>query len=338
MKILQVINSLGTGGAEKLLLESIPLYHKKGIQMDLLVLDGYDYPFIKELYATNSCDIFSLGKGSIYNPLYVFKIIRYFKRYDIIHVHLFPALYWVALAKLLSFSKVKLIYTEHSTTNRRMQNFFLKMIDSFIYSFYDKIICISTEVAIEIKKHVGLHKTSFELINNGVNIFKILNETGYNKHELGLPISESDIILMQVSSFQYPKDQPTLIKSLQHLPENVHLLLVGEGELKYQSEELTKELQLTKRVHFLGIRMDVPKLLKTVDIVILSTYFEGLSLSSIEGLASGKPFVASEAPGLIEIVNNAGILFSIQDHVELANTINKLLTDKTLYNNVVKKY
>jgi glycosyltransferase involved in cell wall biosynthesis len=97
---------------------------------------------------------------------------------------------------------------------------------------------------------------------------------------------------------------------------------------------LVTELGLSKRVHFLGIRMDVPKLLKTADIVVLSTHFEGLSLSSIEGLASGKPFVASEAPGLLEIVYNAGVLFPVGDEKALAEEINLLLTDKNHYDAV----
>jgi glycosyltransferase involved in cell wall biosynthesis len=337
MRILQVINSLGTGGAEKLLLDSIPMYHEKGIQMDLMVLNGTEYPFLKELYASNTCDIISLSKGSVYNPLHIFKIIKHLKKYDIVHVHLFPALYWVAFARMFSFSKVKLVYTEHCTTNRRMQNFFLKMLDNFIYSFYHKIICISYEVEIEIKKHVSMHPNAFVLINNGVNVTKIFNETKYNKSELGLNINENDKIIIQVSRFQAQKDQPTLIKSMKYLPDNVKLLLIGEGELKQQNIELAKELQLTDRVHFLGVRMDVSKLLKTADIVVLSTHFEGLSLSSIEGLASGKPFVASEAPGLIEIVNNAGIMFPIGDDVALGNEINKLLEDKDYYDATVKK-
>lgn len=337
MRVLQVINSLGTGGAEKLLLDSIPLYHEKGLQMDILLLNGKEYPFLKKLYETNSCDIISFGEGSVYNPLHAFKIIKYLKKYDIVHVHLFPALYWVAFAKILSFSKTKLVYTEHCTTNRRMENFFLRILDSFVYTFYHKIISISTEVDLAIKKHVSLHKNSFELIENGVDVSKIFNEQPYSKDDLGYGITSQDYLLIQVSRFQAQKDQPTLIRAMQHLPDNVKLFLVGEGELRQDCEALVKSLKLENRVFFLGIRMDVSKLLKTADIVVLSTHFEGLSLSSIEGLASGKPFIASEAPGLITIVNNAGVMFPIGDDVALAKELNKLLTNEEFYNATVKK-
>jgi glycosyltransferase involved in cell wall biosynthesis len=335
MKVLQIINGLDTGGAEKLLLEALPLYREKGIEMDILVLDGSQYPFMKELEKNNCCTIFSLGNGSVYNPLLIFKIIEFFKKYTIVHVHLFPAFYWVSLAKLISFSDVKLVYTEHNTTNRRRLNYFLKLIDSFIYNIYDRIICISNDVEIKLKEHVLLPDTKFELIHNGLNVSKIILETPYLKSDLGFNISEKDIVLIQVSRFQAQKDQSTLIKSLHYLPENVHLLLVGDGILRKKNEELTEQLNLSNRVHFLGVRMDVNKLLKTADIVVLSSHFEGLSLSSIEGLASGKPFVASDVPGLSEIVIGAGILFPDQDEKALAVAINQLIDDKEYYNAIV---
>jgi glycosyltransferase involved in cell wall biosynthesis len=335
MKILQVINWMDTAGAEKLLLETIPIYNMKGVKMDLLLLNGKKSPFLKELEEQDICNIYSLGNGSLYNPKFIFSIIPFFKKYNVIHVHLFPAFYWVGLAKLLSFSDVKLVYTEHNTANRRRLNYFLKLIDSFIYNIYDRIICISNDVEIKLKEHVLLPDTKFELIHNGLNVSKIILETPYLKSDLGLNISEKDIVLIQVSRFQAQKDQSTLIKSLHYLPENVHLLLVGVGILRIQNELLAEQLNLSKRIHFLGVRMDVNKLLKTADIVVLSSHFEGLSLSSIEGLASGKPFVASDVSGLSEIVIGAGILFPNQDEKALAVAINQLIDDKNYYDRIV---
>ncbi len=326
---------MDTAGAEKLLLETIPIYNMKGVKMDLLLLNGRKSPFLKELEEQDICNIYSLGNGSLYNPKLIFSIIPFFKKYNVIHVHLFPAFYWVGLAKLISFSSVKLIYTEHNTTNRRRSNHFLKVIDSFIYPIYDKIICISKDVEIKLKEHVGIPDIKFELIHNGLNVSKIFLETPYLKSDLGFNITEKDIVLIQVSRFQTQKDQSTLIKSLNYLPENAHLLLVGDGILRRQNELLSEQLSLSNRIHFLGVRMDVYKLLKTADIVVLSSHFEGLSLSSIEGLASGKPFIASDVSGLSEIVSGAGILFPNQDINALGVAINQLINDKNYYDSIV---
>jgi glycosyltransferase involved in cell wall biosynthesis len=337
MKVLQVINSLATGGAEKLLLDSIPKYSEKGIQMDLLLLNGNEHPFYLNFKKSKNAKLFELGKSSVYNPLHIFKIRNYFKHYDSIHVHLFPALYWVAIAKMISFSKVKLIYTEHSTGNRRNNSFFFKIIDRIIYAKYDKIICITSEVEDYLIHKLKETKAKFEVIENGVDLSKIKEAKAYNITDLNLSLPNEVKLIIQVSSFQHPKDQMTVIKSLQNLPKNVHLLLAGQGPLMEQCKQLTDELKLTNRVHFLGVRMDVLNLLKTADIIVLSSGFEGLSLSCIEGLASGKPFLASDVKGLREIVTDSDVLFPFQDDKELARMINELLNNKEKYNQIATK-
>ena len=69
----------------------------------------------------------------------------------------------------------------------------------------------------------------------------------------------------------------------------------------------------------------------------MSSDFEGLSLSSIEGMAAGKPFVASNVDGLREVVNGAGLLFENSNSQALADTILTLYNDKKLYDNVAEK-
>lgn len=93
-------------------------------------------------------------------------------------------------------------------------------------------------------------------------------------------------------------------------------------------------LNLGNRVFFLGVRADVPRLLKSCDVVVLSTHYEGFSLASIEGMASGRPFVGSDVPGLSEFVRGAGLLFPEGDHHALSETIIGLLRDSDHYRQV----
>lgn len=333
MRILQVINSLATGGAEKLLIESVPLFNKNGIQVDVLVLNGNDQPFLEKLKKDNCCKIINIGKSAIYNPLLILKIIPFLKKYDVIHVHLFPSLYWVAIAKMISFSKVKLIYTEHSTSNRRRNSKIFSVIDKIIYSQYNTIIVITQEVVNNLKKHLKKDFIDkFQLIQNGVNLEEIKNSKGIEKATFF--DDEKAKIIIQVARFFEPKDQKTIIKSLLYLPKDVKLLLVGEGDSKIECENLAKSLNLQDRILFLGIRMDVLSLLKTADIIVLSSKHEGLSLSCIEGMASGKPFIASNVTGLKEVVANYGLLFPSGDAKMLANHISELLNDNAYYSKI----
>lgn len=335
MKILQIINSLATGGAEKLIIDTVPLYNSMGIEMDVLVLNGAKHPFLKKLIQLKCCKVFSLGHKSVYNILNIFKIIPFLKKYDVVHVHLFPALYWVAVAKLLSFSNVKLIYTEHSTSNRRRNSKVFRVLDKIVYYNYKAVICITTEVKTVLTKHLRQSDSKFAVINNGVDLDIINTAVSYKKVLINKCFKEDDTILIQVAGFREPKDQPTLIKSLVHLPDTVKLILVGDGVLRKECEELVMQLKLQARVFFLGVRMDIPSLLKTADIVVLSSKYEGLSLSSIEGMTAGKPFIASNVPGLSDIVRGAGILFECGNELQLAETIKVLLEDKKYSNEVM---
>lgn len=336
MKVLHIINSLATGGAEKLIIETLPLYAKQGLKVDLLLLNGAAHPFLDELASKKCCGIFNLGTSSVYNPVNIFKIIPYLKKYDLVHVHLFPAQYWVVLAKLLSFSKTKLIFTEHNTTNRRLENPIFRFIDKWIYQFYAGVIAITSEIKTLLLKHTALPDARFTVIENGVNLSAIQDATALPKTELSSSIRESDTVIIQIAAFREQKDQKTLINVMQLLPDFYKLILVGVGPVKIECENLVTELGLQNRVVFLGSRMDVPALLKTADMVVLSSKYEGLSLSSIEGMASGKPFLASDVPGLTDVVKGAGILFPQGDENQLAHEI-KLLSENAEYYEKVAK-
>ena len=336
MKIAHLINSLGTGGAERLVLDTVPLYQGYGITTDVIVANGKNYPFMQELKASHKGKVISLSEGSVYNPLLVFKIMHQFRHYDIVHVHLFPVQYFAVVAKWLSRAKVKLVFTEHNTSNRRLNKWYFKAIEKLIYGAYSSVVCITTEIKLIYENYLPKHKKKFLLIENGVNIASIQKVIPIEKLSLGKSILETDVLLIQVASFREQKDQATLIKSMALLPQEIKLLLVGEGATKNSCMQLVKELALMERVFFLGIRMDVPQLLKTADIVVLSSKHEGLSLSSIEGMASGKPFVASRVPGLSDLVENAGVLFECGNEKELARCIQELIDDQFYYRKVAQ--
>ncbi|WP_029278131.1 glycosyltransferase [Pedobacter borealis] len=334
MKILHVINNLGMGGAEKLLLDTIPLFNQKGCRVDLLLIDATNYPYLNKLKEMDCCDIYTLSSKNIYNPLNIFKIIKFLKKYDLFHVHLFPAQYWVVLAKLISFSKTKLVFTEHSTSNTRIEYSIFRFMDRFIYRFYDKVVCITLEIKNVLINHADLDSNKLVIVENGINVDLFNKANSIGKNDIDKNILESDKLLIQVAGFRYQKDQTTTIKSLQYLPPNIKLLLVGDGVFRNDLERLVEDLNLQKRVCFLGVRLDVPILMKSSDVVIISSHWEGMPLSVIEGMAVKKPVVASNVPGVFQLVEGVGILFEKGNEKELATKIQELLNDRIYYNKI----
>lgn len=334
MKVLRVITSLKMGGAERSIVTNVPMHIKNGIEMDVFLLDGTKTDFYNELLEHNVKIITSLKKRSLYNPLLIWDLMKILNNYDIIHAHLFPTLYWVAFAKIFSKSKVSLIYTEHSTHNKRREIKLLKYLEKFIYKQYETIISISEATTNNLREYLGYHK-NIVTINNGVdltpfNVPSKLNRTYYN-------LKPTDFVLIQIASFRGAKDQETVIKALNELPNNVHLFLVGVGELLERNKLLVDSLNLNDRVHFLGKRNDIADLIKISDVLIMSSKYEGFGRAAVEGMAAGLPVIATDVPGLRDVVNNYGLLFHYKDFVSLSKHVINLMNDKQLYNEISSK-
>jgi glycosyltransferase involved in cell wall biosynthesis len=340
MKILHIIDSLEMGGAENLLIFLAGEQVSRGHNVMVTPLVCSEQTPVRIKIEEKGVQVKPLmQKGSVYSPFCIFKISKILNDYDIVHVHLFPALYWAGIAKIISRSKTPLVYTEHNTNNRRRGNIFFHIIDSFIYqNCYKKIVACSVRAmqtfcdSFPSIKHICA-------INNGVDIKLNKQAEPYSKRDL-LGIDEDCFIVTMVARFMIQKRQDVVVESIAKLPELIHAVFVGGEELDeglLRVKKLAEDLNISERVHFLYIRHDVPRILKTSDVVVMSSDFEGLSLSSIEGMAAGKPFVASNVDGLREVVNGAGLLFENSDSQALADTILTLFNDKKFYNDVAEQ-
>ena len=269
-----------------------------------------------------------MGTG-VQNPFQVIKIVKELRNnYDVIHVHLFPMLYWVAFANL--FAKRKLVYTEHSTYNKRRNKWYLAPFERWAYSRYTKIISISDQTASNLKSWLNVDggDKRFVVINNGVN----LNEFKDCAHEKEYPHA-----LIMVARFVPAKDQETVIKAMTLLGEDVHLIFVGDGEKIDVCKSMAKDLKVDDRVHFVGTQPDVPRWIGRAEIGIQSSHWEGFGLTAVEMMAGGLPVVASDVEGVKQVVEGAGVLFPHGDYEKLAEIVKKLLSDRSYYEVVKRK-
>ncbi len=329
MKILHVITSLRTGGAEKLMVDLLPRLKQKGLDVELLLFDGTDTPFRRDAEAAG-IKVHDLGiGGSVYSPLRLFRLIPFLRKYDVVHTHNTAPQLFAAIGSVVC--SVLLCTTEHTTSNRRRGWTWYASVDRWMYSRYRKVICISAKAEENLRGYIGKSHAEIITINNGVDVEKYASAPSSPELERIAPGSRK---IIMVAGFRWEKDQDTLIKAMAHLPEYFHLFLVGDGVRRKECEALAAHTGVAERVHFLGIRSDVPALLHAADYVVMSSHFEGLSLSSVEGMSVGKPFLASDVDGLREVVKGAGVLFPHGDADSLTNEILKLEKSPELYRSV----
>lgn len=328
MKILHVITSLRTGGTEKLMTDLLPRLNYHGIDADLFLFDGTETAFKRDLREKDINIYESDIRNKVYHPGIIRQLLPFQSRYDIIHTHNTAPQFFAAINSC--FCRTPLITTEHSTSNHRRHKKLFRNIDKWMYSRYKSIICISPMVESNLRNYLASNNPNIKTIYNGIDTEKFASAHHYDK------ILDSDednyIKIIQVAAFRYQKDQATVINALSLLPEHFHLYFAGDGENRSACENLATRKGVADRVHFLGIREDIPSLIASSDIVVMSSLIEGFGLAAVEGMAAGKPVIASDVPGLREVVEGAGILFPVKDHTALADKILKLSSDKNLYN------
>lgn len=320
--VLHVITSLRTGGAEKLMVDLLPLLREKGNDVELAVFDGINTPFYEALQQTGIKIHYFTKNKSVYDPFHIIRLGRLMRNADVVHTHNTSPQLFAAIANI--FVGAKLITTEHNTSNRRRNKSWLKPFDQWMYRQYEKIICISDQAEENLKQYLPAFQGIICTIYNGIDLSKYSNLYLTERHD------RSSVVVTMVAAFREQKDQKTLIKAMVFLPAIYRLQLVGTGDpsLITESEELAKTMGVADRVDFMGMRSDIPQILSSSDVVVLSSHYEGLSLSSLEGMASGRPFIATDVDGLHEIVNGYGILVPHEDPKALADAILWVTTDK----------
>lgn len=332
MKILQVITSLNIGGAEHLFVQLVEKLRQKGHEVDACIFNGVDTPLMGRLEQVG-CRIFKLGHG-YYNPYYVYELSRIMKYYDIVHSHNSSPQLFAAFAK--GNKKCRLVTTEHNTDNRKRHVSLGIFLERWMYAKYDKVICISKQTEKNLYDYLGKqwHQTygkgRLVTIENGIDMRRF--------HEAKPTIrKDSPFVVVMVAAFRPQKDHSTLLRAMPLLSDDYKLWLVGDGETRSFIEEEIKRLGLEEKVRLFGNRSDVPEMLKSADVVVLSSNWEGFGLAAVEGMAAGRPVIASDVDGLRQIVEGYGMIFPKGNEFVLAQIIQELCTNRELYQQTVQR-
>jgi glycosyltransferase involved in cell wall biosynthesis len=199
----------------------------------------------------------------------------------------------------------------------------------------DLSIAVSQGVRDYLVEQVGLDPAKVRVVPNGVDLAAIdaARPGPAVRRELGLP-QEVPLIGLVGRLDHWGKGHKELLEAMAALKERypVQALMVGGGRREAEMRELAAGLGLTGQVHFLGPRRDVPDLLRAMDIFVLPSYSEGVSLALLEAMAAGRPVIATAVGGTPEVVTDGvtGILIPPRDSEALAGALARLLSDPSL--------
>jgi L-malate glycosyltransferase len=252
---------------------------------------------------------------------------------DIVHAHQYSPFFYAALAKMLCWRRPKLILTEHgrhypdkvSPVRRAVNRLALDQLA-------DAVTACCHFSAEGLSKTDGFAGKRIEVIENGIEVDRYgpaADKDGL-KEKLGLEPHRKYII--HVARHHPVKDQPTLLRGFAAAADDlpgVDLLMVGDGPLRGELEHLAVELRVPTRVTFLGIRTDIPDLMRAADVFALTSVSEAASLTLLEAMASGLPAVVTNVGGNPEIVRHEreGVLVPRGDFAACGVALRRLFRD-----------
>jgi len=320
--ILYFTRTMGLGGTENVVLQLCEIMNKNrkivvcscgGVNVEQLSNMGIKHYLIPDIENKNP-------KVAIMTLKILLKIIRD-ENIEIIHTHHRMAAFYVRIIGFIK--KIISINTAHNTFKDK------KLLTKFAYK-NTNLIAVGKEVKRNLCEFYGLPSEQVTIIYNGIKPFDKEIQTIDLIDEFrkkGYYIVGNVGRLSEQKGFKYFIEAASIV-----LKENsmVKFLIIGEGEERVKLEEIVRKLNLDESIIFMGYRNDVQNIISQLDLVVLTSLWEGLPLTPLEAFSVEKTIIATAVDGTIEIVDDEinGFLVEPKNSNIVAEKITNLLKDE----------
>ncbi|MCI0472634.1 MAG: glycosyltransferase family 4 protein, partial [Ignavibacteria bacterium] len=212
-------------------------------------------------------------------------------------------------------------------------------IEQYLVKDCDAYICVSNDDVKTAIDNKIVNKDKIHLIPNGINISRLKNGQTDRNLKARLGIKESDFVIGNISRFDEQKNQILLINAfpdILRLIPDAKLLLVGDGLLYDACMNRAEKLKIADNIIFAGSVPDPENYYPLMDLFVFPSKWEGLSITLIEAMASGKCIAASDIPSNRELITHGqnGVLFTLGSSRALARIISDLYKNPDFRNNL----
>lgn len=326
-KILHLITGLDIGGAEMMLLKTLPRMQDS---FDNRVCCIMGRGIMGQKLEAAGVPVYYLDLKNIFDFLVILRFKKVLQEFRpdilvtyLIHADLFGRIFGriFGVKKIICSVRVKLIQAKYIP---------LLFLDALTFPFVDHYHFNSQTTADMYHSLFFLPKRKITVIPNGIELEKydISIDKGAKREELGL--AKDKIIIGCVAKLRKQKGHKYLIEAFAEIARKRNdaiLILVGDGAEKSNIENQINKLKIKDKVVLLGNRNDIPEILQVIDIFVLPTLFEGMSNAVLEAMAGGKPIIATNIQENRELIRNgeSGILFSTKNIRELSKILATLM-------------
>lgn len=336
IKILHIIKSLGRGGAEMLLPETLKEHNKDKFEFHYIYFLPWKNQMVEAIEKSGGKVTCFAAKNNIQLLLQFSKIIKYCKenKIQIIHAHLPWAGFVSRLVHMIT--KIPVFYTEHNLQER--YHFITKNLNKWSFNFQTFGIGVSDDVTQSIKKNIN-PKITVNTILNGVNTISFQRNNSQSKNKIreqfGLP--EDAFVIGTVAVFRFQKRLDLWLEILAesiNLNPKIYGIIVGAGPLESLLHQKHVALGLEGKVFFAGLQTNVKPFYEAMDVFMMSSSFEGLPIALLEAMSMSCAIVSTNAGGIKEVLRHGedGLIEVVDDWKKLSNSILLLVNDNEKLN------
>ena len=329
IKVLHIIKSLGRGGAEMLLPETLKIHSTDQFEFHYIYFLPWKDQMVKTIENEGGKVTCFPAKNNVKLLLQYKKVAEYCKRekIDLIHCHL-P---WAGFLGRLVFQKTKIpvLYTEHNMQERYHP--VTKNLNKLTYNSQTLALGVSEDVTQSIQKNIQPNIPVKTLLN-GVNTNKFKSNKTNSSIRKEFNIPSDAVVIGNVAVFRFQK---RLVEWLQVFNEisqennNCYGIIVGAGPLEKEIKDELKRLNLEEKVFFPGLQTEVRPYFEAMDIFMMSSSFEGLPIALLEAMSMECAVVSTNAGGIKEVIrkDKDGLTCDVEEWNKLSDLCQVLIDD-----------
>ena len=333
IKVLHLVKSLGRGGAEMLLQETLKVHNQDQFEFHYIYFLPWKNQMVEGIQQAGGKVLNFSASNNLVIILQIPKIIKYIRanKIDLLHCHL-P---WAGIAGRIIHKLIGIptVYTEHNLQER--YHFITGIINKITFNWQTQVISVSAEVATSIQKQIS-PKIPVATIMNGVNTehFKRNELFRANKRkELG--IGADEILIGNIAVFRFQKrlkEWIDIFKDISNEYPKVKACIVGDGILKEEIMTHLKTSGMEGRIIFPGLQTEVIPWLSAMDIFMMTSSYEGLPIALLEAMSLECAIVTTAAGGINELIRDGkdGFIKPVNDWTALKEPLKLLIEQPQL--------
>lgn len=338
IRIAYLIDSLGMGGAERVLLTTLEHLDRDRFEPRVCVLQERNGNPLATAISSLGIPVDTVPVTRLRDPSALPRVVRYLRKSgaDIAHTQLeFATVLGGPAARLARIPSVSTLHTFDDPLPGSRDAARSRLMWWSLRRAHDGVVAVSKAVGLHHIQRGKLRPERVITIYNGIDIdaFEVRDETDRTSTREKFGVAPEVPVVISVAVLREPKGIQHLIAALRGILDRVPeamLVIVGEGDHGPALRRQVAELRLDGHVRFAGLQTDVAELLAMSDIFALPTLGDVLPTAIAEAMAAGLPVVASDVGGVPEMVvdNTTGILVPPADEPALADACTRLLRNR----------